>query len=244
MIVGVLLLLHNFLLLQDFNIVNLWPLLLVIAGAQILLRGDLLPGADTGTFGITRGSVESATLEISSGEIDVDLRALQREGRLIAGQYAHLSRPQLNVSETHAHLRMFRSGTPWLSFADWEIGIARDLPWQVLVSTSLGQVNLDLSNVITEGVVVATGIGDIRLTVPYEAFQSLHIRSSLGNIHVVTPLGYQARIHVQTGRFFHVNADENRYEWDGEQFVSREAMDDAPLVDVFVSGAFGDAYLT
>ena len=40
---GGLLLFNNFLLLEDFNVVALWPLLLVAAGAYILLRGDLLP---------------------------------------------------------------------------------------------------------------------------------------------------------------------------------------------------------
>ncbi|MCL4255000.1 MAG: hypothetical protein KJ043_14645, partial [Anaerolineae bacterium] len=113
--VGVILLLSNFGLLGDFNVVALLPLLLVIAGAQILLRGDFIPNADTRDFGITRGSVESATLEISSGTIDVDILALQREGRLIAGQFAVNSRPMLDVRDTYAHLKLFRSKTPWWS---------------------------------------------------------------------------------------------------------------------------------
>ena len=82
-IVGVVLLLDNFLLLGDFNPTLLWPLLLVIAGAQILLQGDILPVRQAKTFGITRGSVEAGTLDISAGEIDVNVRALRREGRLI-----------------------------------------------------------------------------------------------------------------------------------------------------------------
>ena len=106
---GVLLLLNNFLLLSGFNVGALWPLLLVIVGVLVLLRGDFMPGADARTFGITRGSVESATLEISAGEIDVVARALQREGRLIAGQFALDSRPQLSVQDTHAYLRMDRA---------------------------------------------------------------------------------------------------------------------------------------
>ncbi len=80
--------------------------------------------------------------------LTLPIRALQQEGRLIAGQFASNTRPALRVVDTHTHLKMDRASTPWLSFADWEMGLARDLPWQILVSTSVGQVNLDLSNLI------------------------------------------------------------------------------------------------
>lgn len=242
--VGVLLLLNNFLLLADFNVTALWPLLLVVAGAQILLRGDLVPSEETRTFGITRGSVEAATLEISAGEIDIEIRALQREGRLIAGQYAAGARPAMSVSDTHAHIKMDRAATPWLSFANWEMGLARDLPWQILVSTHLGQVNLDLSGLIVQNVVAATGIGDIRLVCPAEALGPLQLRSALGNIQIATPPGCRAQVSVNGGRMFGVHADEHRYvQAEKNVFVARDAGETAPLVEIDVSGTFGDVYL-
>ena len=128
---GIILLLDNFLLLSGFNAAALWPLVLVVLGAVILLRGDFVPSDEARSFGITRGSVESAALEISAGAIDVQGYALQRESRLIAGQFAANSRPSLDVQGTHANLRMDRAATPWLSFADWKVGLARDLPWSL-----------------------------------------------------------------------------------------------------------------
>jgi len=242
--VGVVLLLNNFLLLSGFNVAALWPLLLVAAGAQILLRGDLTPSTEARTFAITRGSVESGTLEISAGEIDVHVRGLQREGRLIAGQYALDSRPHLNVVENHAHLRLARSATPWLSFADWEMGLAPDLPWQVLISTSLGQVQLDLADVIVHEVAVGTGFGDIRLVCPKEAFAPVRLRSALGNVHIITPPGCRTRVTVQGSPVFHVHADEQRYEqFEAGVYAAIEADEGAPLVEIQVSGSFGDAYL-
>jgi hypothetical protein len=243
--VGVVLLLNNFLLLGDFNATALWPLLLVVLGAIILLRGDFAPNSEGRTFGITRGSVEEGTLEISSGEIDVAIRALQQEGRLIAGQFATNTRPALRVNETHTTLKMDRASTPWLSFADWEMGLARDLPWQILVSTHFGQVNLDLSNLIVQEAIVGTGFGDIRLVIPGEALGSVQIRSTLGNIHLITPVGYRALIHVKTGRLFKVQADPHRYEeTEPGIFAAYDAHEAAPLVEIHVSGTFGDAYLT
>jgi hypothetical protein len=248
---GLLLLLDNFLFLGDFNALTLLPLLLVVAGAQVLLRGDLTPDSNARRFGITRGSVEAATLEISSGEIDVEIGALQenwqlREGQhaLIAGQFAPRSRPQLSLVDNYAHLIMNRARTPWLSFADWKIGLARDLPWQLLATTHLGQVNLDLSELIIHEGLVATGIGDIRIVTPLEALGLLHVRSSVGDIHVVTPIGYRTRIIARSGRLFNLHVDETRYaNPEPNVYVSLDVEDDAPLVEVHVSGTFGDAYL-
>lgn len=242
---GIVLLLNNFLLLGDFNAMSLWPLAFVVLGAVILLRGDLLPSGDGRTFGITRGSVESATLEISAGEVDVQMRALQQEGRLIAGQYALSARPIMRVSDTHTHLVMNRASTPWYSLSSWEMGLARDLPWQVFVSTHLGQINLDLADVIVNEAVLASGIGDIRVIAPLEALGTIQIRSAVGNIHLITPVGYRSRITVQAGRFMKIHADENRYEpYESNIFFSLDPNENAPLVEIFVSGTFGDLYLT
>jgi len=246
-ILGVLLLLYNFFLLGDFNILNLWPVLLVIIGAQVLLRGDLVPSSDFRTFGITRGSIESATLEINAGEIDVNIRAMERANseRLIAGQYANQARPDLEVRDVHAHLVMERSKTPWLSFANWEMGISQDLPWQIVIGSNFGQVSADLSRVIMQNALISTGLGDIHLTLPREAFETLYLRSLLGSISLITPPGYKARITVQGGRFFGVNVDESRYEKQDEGvYISRDADEELPLVDVVLTGTFGDCYLS
>ena len=76
---------------------------------------------------------------------------------------------------TYAHLRMGRGNTPWYSFADWKIAVANDLPWQILTSTYLGQVDFDLSDLIIHDGVIATGIGDIRIVSPKESFGTLHL---------------------------------------------------------------------
>jgi hypothetical protein len=173
------------------------------------------------------------------------VRALQQEGRLIAGQFASNARPALRVNETHTYLKMDRASTPWLSFADWEMGLARDLPWQILISTHLGQVNVDLSGLIIQEVGIGTGFGDIRLVAPLEALDEIKIRSTLGNIHVITPVGHRTRIIVETGRLFKVHADKRRYaETETGIFEAYDAEENVPQVVIHVNGTFGDAYLT
>ncbi len=242
---GVILLLDNFLLLGDFETWKLLPLLLVIVGTQILLRGDLLPSVESRTFGITRGSVESATLEISSGELDVEIRPLQRQERLIAGQFAANSRPYLQVQDSYAHLKMERRRTPWYSFSDWQVSLAHNLPWQVLISSWLGQAHLDLSDIIIQNLIVGTGFGEIRVIAPPEALGEIYLQSALGNIFVTTPAGYNTQIAVEGGWLFRVHHDKYRYDNpEPNIFVATDIIEDAPLVVIRIRGTFGDAYLS
>jgi hypothetical protein len=243
-LLGVLLLLSNYLVISGFNLGSLWPLLLVVAGITILVQGDLTNPASSRSFGITRGTVESATAEISAGEIDVHLHASPREGRLVAGQYAVNSRPALDVQGNHAHLRMDRAATPWLSFSDWELGIARDLPWRVLISTHLGAVEADLHDLVIDEAVIATGIGDIRLTVPKESFAPLLLRSATGDIHVYTPPGMRASVRLVRSPLTGLHVDENRYETDDTGvFHARAAESVFQAVEIHISTTFGDIYL-
>ena len=124
------------------------------------------------------------------------------------------------------------------------MGLARDLPWQIFVSTSLGQVNLDLSQIIIQDVIVGTGFGDVRLICPYECLGSIDLRSSLGTIQVVAPEGYRVRVYAQEGRFFGVHADSERFAQSGPGIYEAIGADaDAPQVELFINGTFGDAYL-
>lgn len=58
-IVGVMFLLSNFSFLANFNVVALLPLLLVVAGAQILLRGDFLPSSKPAILALHAGVLKA-----------------------------------------------------------------------------------------------------------------------------------------------------------------------------------------
>lgn len=247
-VIGVILLLHNFFLLGDINILNLSPLLLVIIGAWILLRGDIVPSDSAKSFGITRGSVESATVDIRSGEIDVQMSMLSADNqeRLIAFRsYPVQSRPDLKVDGVHTQLTMHRKYTPWFSYTDWDMLIAQHMPWELFITTHLGKVALDLAEGIVSQVRVATGIGNIDIIAPYEALENVYLRSILGTIHMTTPYGYASQITVKPSRFTAIHTDETRYQQNElGDYISLDAEEDAPLVFITISSAFGDIYLS
>ncbi|GAB4413187.1 MAG: hypothetical protein Kow00106_08010 [Anaerolineae bacterium] len=210
MAIAVILLLSNFMLL-DLDLAPYWPALLIVLGVMVLVRGDLAPGWGAHTFGITRGSVESGIIEIESGEIDVQLQALRKPGRLVAGQYTARSRPNLAVRNNRARLTMHRGQTWWLSWADWDVGLAQDLPWAILMSSHLGLLEADLRGLIVERAYVASGLGDVTLTCPERCQGDLLARSTLGDVRVTVPPRSTALVRVQGSPFARVRVDQKRF---------------------------------
>lgn len=208
---GIVLLLDNFLLI-DLDLAPYWPVLLVVLGLQLLVRGDIAASWQAHTFGITRGSVQSGSIEIESGELDVQLHALHKPGRLIAGQYTARSRPNLRVRNNHATLNMQRGQSWWLSLADWDVGLANDLPWDVLVSSYLGELEADLHDLHIGRVYLSSGFGSVSLTCPRQAEGPLFARSTFGNVRAMIPVRSRAIIRIKSSPFARVRIDPAYFE--------------------------------
>jgi hypothetical protein len=248
MIAGVVLLLDNFLLI-DFDITRYWPLVLVALGLQLLLRGDIAPSWQAHTFGITRGSVKSASIEIESGELDVQLRALRAPGRLIAGQYSARSRPGLVVRNNHATLRMQRGQSWWLSLADWDVGLAHDLPWGLLLSSYLGRLDVDLRGLVIERAYFASGFGNVTVTCSDRPSGPIFARSTFGDVRLTVPDNCQATITVPPSPLARVRWDEKRFRQIEPgvyaSISSQDEVDSDMLFDlrITVSTVFGAIYI-
>lgn len=244
-LVGLAILLNNFMLIEA-DLVSLWPALLILVGVGLLWRGDIAPSWEAHTFGITRGSVESASLEISSGEIDVRLKALNRAGRLIAGQYTARSRPRLSVRNNHAALVMQRGQTWFFSLADWELGVAPDVPWALLMTAHLGAIQADLRGFRLTKAHIATGIGDIRVTCPDESSGPVYVRSTFGDIQISVPRQSAALLHLKAGPMCNILIDAADFQSDdtGRYYASPAYKPDLPALEVIVVGTFGNIHVT
>lgn len=242
-VVGILLLLNNFMLIS-LNVLEFWPLVLIFLGLQLLWRGDLALSWQAQTFGITRGTVESGVLEVSSGEIDVKLQASQRPGRLITGQYTARSRPNLVVRNNHAFLALRRGNTWLFSLADWEINLAKDLPWAVLVSAHLGQLDVDLRGLVISRAYIATGIGNVRLVCPQQSSGPIVTRSTFGDIRLGVPENVPVIIRLNLSPLCRVIRHSRQFlEQPDHAIVTDTYNPDAPALEVMVSSTFGNIHL-
>lgn len=241
---GLVLLLDNYFLI-DLDWHPYWPLLIVVAGIQLLLRGDIGLNWQAHTFGITRGSVLAASIEVESGELDVQLRALRKPGRLVAGQYTARSRPSLSVRNNRASLILRRGQTWWLSLADWDVGLATDLPWGILVSSYLGHLDVDLRGLNVDRAYVASGLGSITLTCPEQASGPIFARSTFGDIHVTIPELSHAVITVKNGPFSRVQLDPARFEQlEPGIYSTAPAGDESHMMYISASTVFGSVHIS
>jgi hypothetical protein len=245
-VVGIAMLVGGFLLVDSFDASHLAFLLLAVGGMVVLLRGDLVPSYNTRAFGVTRGSVESGEVTINAGDVDIYIERLPSSERLVAGQYAYNTRPRLEVNGTRAALVMDRAQTSLLTFADWELALAVDMPWAIQCSASIGQIDADLSGLIVETAAFSSGFGSIRLVSPHELLgEPITVRSLLGSIHLLTPVGYNTRVIVRAGRFAKVHAAPTRYvHLEDGSYQARDAHPEAPLVTILLKTTFGDLYLS
>jgi hypothetical protein len=210
-VIGGLLLLQNFGLLGSFDLVRFAPALLLLLGLQLLLRGDLGLTWEGKTFGITRGTVRTASLEANAAELDVRVRALRREGRLIAGQYSGRSRPDLEVRGEQARLLM-RRGRAWaFSLADWEIGLARDLDWALLISTHLGEIDIDFQDLTLIQADLGTGFGDIKINMGGSMARGVRAGSTFGHIGLSVPDDVACLVRVRKSAVGRLLVDEKRF---------------------------------
>ena len=238
--VGVLILLNNYFLLA-FDIRQWWPVLLVVLGLQVLLQGDLRLSKATQSFGITRGSVEAGILRANSGELDMQISALDQPGRLVAGQYTGRSRPHLQTEGNQAVLSMDRSKTWLLSLADWDIRLAQDLPWTLLLTSFLGEIRADLRGLVLQDTRIATGISDIYVMLPDNTAGTLQIHSTLGNIELTLPDGAAVELQVDASRLFGIHLDNDHWqttEIPGHYKSANQTSDDG-MYRVMVRGTFG-----
>lgn len=242
-VIGILLLLDNFLLIS-LNVLEFWPLVLIFIGLQLLWRGDLAPSWQAESFGITRGSVIAGALEVSSGEVDVRLRATQRPDRLITGQYTARSRPMLNVRNNRASLTMRRGNTWLFSLADWEVDLAPNLPWALLISTHLGQLDVDLRGLNIDRAYIASGIGNIRLICPDQVEGPILARSTFGDVRLALPEKVPAIIRIKAGPLCRVIRHSRRFlEQPDRIMVTDTYSPETPALDITVTSTFGNIHL-
>ncbi|GAB4547351.1 MAG: hypothetical protein OHK0023_08560 [Anaerolineae bacterium] len=238
------LLLRNFRLMPAIDLSVLAPLLLALLGLQLLMRGDLGLSWASQPFGITRGTVRGAQLEVWSGEIDVILRPLRREGRLIGGAYTARSRPSLEVRGDVARLSMQRGKTWLISQAAWEVGLSRDLPWNLLMSSFLGETDLDLRGISIHRAELGTGFGDMRIVLPEECIQGVRAYSTFGNVTLVVPDNVEAMIRLVEKPFSRALIDEKRFiRLDEGVYATLNYLDATQLVYAEVATTFGTVRL-
>jgi len=82
----------------------------------------------------------------------------------------------------------------------WDIALAPNIPYQLSMKGGIGETNIDLSNLLVDGIKLETGVGKVAMILPArdKAFAA-DIDGGVGKTDVVIPAGSGGKLNINGG---------------------------------------------
>ena len=191
-----------------------------VAWAGVLLTIGVLLAAARGrpalltlqSFAIERQAAERAFVAAMAGATDLQVRVLVEEGRLAAGEYGGPAAPRVDVRDGVAAVTL-DARRSWVLQAEagWAVGLARDIPWQLDLQSSVGDFDLDLGELAVTALRLRTTFGQVSLTLPAAGVANLDLDLGFGDLIVRVPDGMAVRLKLAAGPLSEFQHDERRF---------------------------------
>src|SRR5690606_17092764 len=107
----------------------------------------------------------------------------------------------------------------------WEVGLAQDLPWNLLISAHVGQLDVDLRGLEVKQAYIASGIGDVSVICPAALEGTFFARSTFGDVHLIVPKGVAATIRVKTGPFCRIIRHSRQFIEQADRLIVTESYE-------------------
>jgi hypothetical protein len=190
----------------------IWPAGVIVIGLGVIWLGDQMWRSEAAPFSLARGQAEAGALWVSAGTADFEIGATSEPANLATGSLPLPKRPKVAVHEQHTTVRLEPLwGLPSLSRSPWCAALASDLPWQIGVSSSTGNLDLDLRELLPAGVRVRSLFGDVELKLPAAGGTDVDIRLVFGDLTIDVPDDLGVKVVLRTGALADVERDERRF---------------------------------
>lgn len=208
--------------------IQLWPILLIAAGIDVMFRGQsgwksllgvlmtviLIGGA---AFFALQGnqiqadylkieeqmnsSVKSAELELSLAVGELILAEEPRSGQFITGQITPdtvLDELDEKGSEISYQLESSRPAL-FPHTARWDLGVTTEIPLDIQVESSVGEILLDLELLDIHMLETNQGVGRVYVSFPDVISEEVLIKQGVGIIEIVIPEDIRIAVDAQNG---------------------------------------------
>jgi hypothetical protein len=191
---------------------SLWPAGVIGVGLGWIALGDQLWGAEPASFAVNRAEAQDADLWVSCGPADVQIESAALAGDLITGELPVPRQPSVAVRGQHTSVRLEPLwGLQVLGRSRWSAALATNLPWQLDLRSSTGNLDLNLRELAPTAVRVRSTFGHVTLTLPAAGGTDLDIRLGLGDLTIQVPEGLGVKVSLQAGALADVTYDERRF---------------------------------
>lgn len=210
------------------QILQLWPVLLIAVGIDVMFRGQsgwesvigvllaiVLIGA--AGFWVLRGveiqadyvrieeqfssKIETAELDLTLGAGELVLGSEPRSGQLISGSITPGSVMD-NLDEQNGQIRYELESTKTAFYphtARWELGLTPDLFLELRVDNSVGEMRLDIADLSLDSLLASQGVGRMEVALPEGITEDVLIKQGVGVIEVEIPEGVRVAVDAQIG---------------------------------------------
>jgi hypothetical protein len=243
-LVGVLFLLSTTGLLKGVNPWDvIWPSFLIGLGLWILL-GHLFGkrmASEPRQVNIPLEGAASARVKIGHGAGRLTLDSQAAPGELLSGSCSGGVQYKVDRhgADVQVKLRVPDSTDPFFNFGeshsiDWTIGLNRDIPIVLDVSTGANETTLDLTDLRITELQVHTGASATKVSLPANAgYTRVVCEGGVTGIELRVPTNVAARIHYRGG-LSSLNVDTTRFPHSGDGYLSVDFDTSANKVDIDV----------
>jgi hypothetical protein len=202
------------LLLQSLGIIQaafwpiFWPLLLILAGVWFLLGPSLFrSGGKVEQLDIPIEGATLAEIHLKHGAGRLEIQALELPGKLLSGTFGGGVERELNRSGSQVKLKLksahevfYFPGPMGIDKLDWNVGLARDLPLQLKLSTGASESEINLTDLQVTDLRLETGASSTHLTLPAHAgYTQAHLEAGAASLQVSVPQNTAANISFEGG---------------------------------------------
>jgi hypothetical protein len=214
---------------------------LAALGINIVLGGDLVVGPSPRTFS-ARGQVVRGYLDISAGPADLTVSG-GTKSRIASVTHGPLGKPVFVVEEGVARLRL-HNNVLIPNITRWRANLASNILWDINAHSSLGILELDLSQLRLEKVAASTSWGQMKITCPKRGYAQIDLKTTAGLIEVTIPDGVGAHVTIESGLLANVEIqNEKLLAEDQQTFTSLDYDTASATVEIHVKADVGDVYI-
>lgn len=250
-LLGVLLLLSNFDLIQ-VNIWGLiWPIFLVALGVWFLLGTTLSRRTiEAEEVSIPLEGAAEASLRIKHGAGRMHMGIGPGMGQLLEGRFGYGLKYTTQREGDHLRVEMKPSDDflpnifmPWMwgpgGALDWDFGLTPDIPLNLHFETGAGEAGLDMRELKVKELRLQTGASATTVTLPARAgYTRVNIEAGVASVRLTVPEGVAVDIKAKSG-LASVQIDQKRFPRQGEHYRSPDYENAANKIDMVIETGVG-----
>jgi hypothetical protein len=250
-LLGTLLLLQNFDLI-DANVWGLmWPIFLIALGLWFLLGSALgAPESVDEEVTLPLEGAAQAHVRVKHGAGRIQMDGSAGPGQLLSGRFGNglehrISRQgeDLQVTLKPRHVPFPDMMFPWTWGSsggyNWNFGITPEIPLSLRFETGAGNAELDLSDLQVTDLKLETGASATTVTLPARAGHThVDVEAGVASVQIKVPAEVAARIQTQSG-LASINVDRERFPKQAGAYRSPDYDSAEHKVDIHVEAGVG-----